>query len=116
MEYFKFIVYLIYRLEFSSHFHLNTDENDGYNYFWTSLKNKDPSKYYPNIAVKLMHMAIELQQTENGTAPGYRVIIDSTDVGLSHAMRFSIISVKNSMVYVQVIFHQAFFFFFKRHI
>ncbi|XP_050532488.1 uncharacterized protein LOC126900654 isoform X2 [Daktulosphaira vitifoliae] len=83
------------------HMHLIKDENDGFNYFWTSLKIKDASKYYPSTAVKLMHMAIELEQIENGTAPGYRVIIDSTDVGFSHAMRFSINNVRNMMIYIQ---------------
>lgn len=81
------------------------DENTGHSYFWSQLKILDAAQYYPTVASKITFMAIELDQVENGTKPGYRMVLDSNHFGLSHALRYSLSNARNLMTYVQVKFN-----------
>lgn len=47
-------------------------------------------------------MAIELDQIENGTKPGYIMVLDSNHFSLSHALRYSLSNARSLMLYVQV--------------
>jgi len=47
-------------------------------------------------------MAIELDQVEYGTKPGYRMVLDSNNFSLRHALRWSLTNARNLMTYVQV--------------
>lgn len=87
---------------FNSNISVLTDDDTNYSYIWSGLKISDASQYYPTVAAKLTFMAIELDQMENGTRPGYRMVIDSNQFGLSHALRYSLSLAKNLMTYVQV--------------
>lgn len=94
-----------------SNFNIIHDEDTGYSYIWSRLKITDASQYYPTIAAKINFMLIDLDQTEFGTKPGYRMVLDSNHFGLSHALRWSIFNAKNAMTYVQV--RIRFYLFFK---
>lgn len=50
-------------------------------------------------------MAIDLDQVEHGTKPGYRMCIDSNHFSLSHALRWSLSNARHLMTYVQVCFN-----------
>lgn len=78
------------------------DEDTGYSYIWSKLKVTDPAQYYPKVATKALFMAIELDQLEHGTRPGYRLMLDSDNFGVSHALRYSLTNTRNLMSYVQV--------------
>lgn len=78
------------------------DEDTGYSYIWSQLKIVDSSQYYPTVATKITFMAIELDQIECGTKPGYIMVLDSNRFGLSHALRYSLSNARNLMTYVQV--------------
>lgn len=93
-----------------SHININLDEDTSYSYIWSQLKITDASQYYPTVATKLAFMAIELDQVENGTKPGYRMVLDSNHFGLSHALRYSLSNARNLMTYVQVKFNFSFLF------
>ncbi|XP_025419199.1 alpha-tocopherol transfer protein-like isoform X2 [Sipha flava] len=77
------------------------DEDTRYSYIWSQLKIVDSSQYYPTVATKLTFMAIELDQIECGTKPGYIMVLDSNRFGLSHALRYSLSNARNLMTYVQ---------------
>lgn len=93
-----------------SHINIIPDEDTSYSYIWSQLKITDASQYYPTVATKLTFMAIELDQVENGTKPGYRMVLDSNHFGLSHALRYSLSNARNLMTYVQVKFYFIFYF------
>jgi len=78
------------------------DEENHYSYIWSKLKIFDAAQYYPTVAAKLTFMAIELDQVECGTKSGYRIVLDSSNFSLSHALRYSISNARNLMLYVQV--------------
>ncbi|XP_025204929.1 alpha-tocopherol transfer protein-like [Melanaphis sacchari] len=77
------------------------DEENRYGYIWSQLKIMDASEYYPTVASKLTFMAIELDQIEHGTKSGYRMVLDSNNFGLSHALRYSLSNARHLMLYVQ---------------
>lgn len=81
------------------------DEDSGHSYLWSQLKIEDASQYYPTVASKITFMAIELDQIECGTKPGYRMVLDSNHFSLSHALRYSLSNARNLMTYVQVKFN-----------
>lgn len=77
------------------------DEDTGYSYIWSQLKITDASQYYPTVAAKINFMIIDLDQIEYGTRLGYRMVLDSNNFSISHALRWSIFNAKNLMTYVQ---------------
>lgn len=87
------------------------DEDTHYSYIWSQLNILDASQYYPTVATKLNFMAIELDQIEYGTKPGYRMVLDSKNFSLSHALRYSLSNTRNLMTYVQVKFIIMIYFF-----
>lgn len=94
---------------FFRNFNIIPDKDSGYSYIWSNLNNYDASQYYPTVGTKLLFMAIDLDQTENGTKTGYKLILDANHFGLSHALRFSISHAKHLMTFVQV--NQSLYFF-----
>lgn len=88
-----------------SNINIIPDEDTRYSYIWSQLKIVDSSQYYPTVATKLTFMAIELDQIEYGTKPGYIMVLDSSRFGLSHALRYSLSNARNLMTYVQVTFN-----------
>lgn len=88
-----------------SNINIIPDEDTRYSYIWSQLKILDASQYYPTVATKVTFMAIELDQMENGTKPGYRMVLDSNHFGLSHALRYSLSNARHLMTYVQVKFN-----------
>jgi len=82
-------------------FNILTDENTGYCYIWSQLKILDASQYYPIQSTKITFMAIELDQVKYGTKPGYRMVLDSNNFSVRHALRWSLTNARNLMTYVQ---------------
>lgn len=85
-----------------SNINIIPEEDSRYSYIWSQLKIIDASQYYPSVATKITFMAIELDQIENGTKPGYIMVLDSNHFSLSHALRYSLSNARSLMSYVQV--------------
>lgn len=102
--YYSIIIFklIIFKINKFSNINIIPDEDTSYSYIWSKLKILDASQYYPTVATKLSFMVIELDQIIYGTKPGYRIVLDSKDFNLSHALRYSLSNTRNLMTYVQV--------------
>jgi len=78
------------------------DEDTGYSYIWVKINIPDVSQYFPTVILKVLFMVIDLDQIEWGTKLGYKLLLDSNNLSLSHVLRWSIFDVRNLIKYVQV--------------
>lgn len=93
---------VIIKSNFFSNINLIHNEDTGYSYIWAKINIPDVSQYFPTITVKVLFMVIDLDQIEWGTKMGYRLLLDSNNFSLSHALRWSILDTRNLIKYFQV--------------
>ncbi|XP_065223523.1 retinol-binding protein pinta-like [Planococcus citri] len=76
-------------------------DNLGRRILWSKLLDTDPQLYFPTIATKVMYMVLDVDQVENGTVPGYTLVLDGKGFSFSHAMRCSFTNGRQVVAYVQ---------------
>jgi hypothetical protein len=62
-------------------------------------------KFHYNDAVKTWFMLQDVYLLENGTIPGFVILIDSKGCGIGHLRKLNIQTIKKYCMYIQVCLH-----------
>lgn len=80
---------------------LDTRAHDGSAVIFARLLNYDPKNFIFADAIRACLMVVDLCQYEQGTWPGFSIIIDLDKVTLSHLVRVDVQSVQQLLYYLQ---------------
>ncbi|XP_022129820.1 retinaldehyde-binding protein 1 [Pieris rapae] len=80
---------------------LPTRTKEGYAIFYSHMINYDPKLFVFSAAVKATLMVIDLWQYEEGTWPGFCMVIDFEGMSLGHLARIDLQSLQQFLYYLQ---------------